>query len=50
VAALEGHWSVNAWAERNMYFGGAHAVDPAREAAGDLRRGGHALAVGPSSG
>jgi gamma-glutamyltranspeptidase/glutathione hydrolase len=49
VAALEGHWSVNAWAERNLYFGGAHAVDPAHEAAADPRRGGHALAVGHHS-
>ena len=45
VAALEGSWRVNAWSERNLYFGGAHAVDPRGKAAGDPRRGGHGAAV-----
>jgi gamma-glutamyltranspeptidase/glutathione hydrolase len=45
IAALERHWRVNAWSERNLYFGGAHAVDPRGEGAGDPRRGGHATVV-----
>jgi gamma-glutamyltranspeptidase/glutathione hydrolase len=46
VDALAAHWPVNAWTERNLYFGGVHAVRPGREAAGDPRRGGaiHLLA------
>lgn len=31
---------VNRWTERNLYFGGVHAVRPGAEAAGDPRRGG----------
>lgn len=45
IAALERNWRVNAWSERNLYFGGAHAVDPRGEGAGDPRRGGHATVV-----
>lgn len=52
VAALRERWPVNEWAERNLYFGGAHAVVPSGpggpgSAAGDPRRGGAALAVDP---
>ena len=40
VAALERRWPVRLWAQRDLYFGGVHAVAPGREAAGDPRRGG----------
>jgi gamma-glutamyltranspeptidase/glutathione hydrolase len=50
VEALARRWRVNAWQECNLYFGGAHAVDPGGEAAGDPRRDGHALAVTTSTG
>ena len=39
---LRQSWSLNAWPVRDVYFGGAHAVTPHGEAAGDPRRGGHA--------
>lgn len=45
LAAVRRRWRVNLWSERNLYFGGAHAVDPRGEAAGDPRRDGHALEV-----
>jgi gamma-glutamyltranspeptidase/glutathione hydrolase len=45
LASLERTWRVNRWTERNLYFGGVQAVDPSGEAAGDPRRGGHALVV-----
>jgi len=32
--------SVNVWQQRDMYFGGVHAVIPGHEGAGDGRRGG----------
>ena len=41
LAALRRVWRVNAWSERNLYFGGVHAVNPAGEGAGDPRREGH---------
>jgi gamma-glutamyltranspeptidase/glutathione hydrolase len=40
LEALAGRWSVNRWDDRNLYFGGVHAVAPVREGAGDPRRGG----------
>ncbi|MCU1452738.1 MAG: gamma-glutamyltransferase [Acidimicrobiales bacterium] len=40
VAALRDFAPVNVWPDRNMYFGGTHAVQPGRAAAGDPRRGG----------
>ena len=48
VEALCRRWPVNEWAERNLYFGGAHAVvpGPGGAGAGDPRRGGAALIVG----
>ena len=39
VAALAERWPVRRWAERDLYFGGVHAVG-ASEAVGDPRRGG----------
>ena len=39
-AALDAVGPTNVWAERNLYFGGAHAVSILGEAAGDPRRGG----------
>ena len=42
LAALRAHWNVNEWDVRDLYFGGVHAVQPGRAAAGDPRRGGSA--------
>ena len=39
VDAIEARWPVARWAQRDLYFGGVHAVAPG-EAAGDPRRGG----------
>jgi gamma-glutamyltranspeptidase/glutathione hydrolase len=36
---------VNEWPDRDVYFGGVHAVVPGREGAGDPRRGGSAMTV-----
>ncbi len=36
---------LNAWPERDVYFGGVHAVEPGRDGAGDPRRGGSAMEV-----
>jgi gamma-glutamyltranspeptidase/glutathione hydrolase len=46
VDALRRLRNVNAWSERNLYFGGVHAVNPAGESAGDPRREGHGGVVG----
>jgi gamma-glutamyltranspeptidase/glutathione hydrolase len=40
LKALAARWSMNRWDDRNLYFGGVHAVAPGREGAGDPRRGG----------
>jgi gamma-glutamyltranspeptidase/glutathione hydrolase len=45
IEALGGRWSVNEWPERNVYFGGVHAVTPQGAGAGDPRRGGDAEVV-----
>lgn len=48
VEALRSRWPLNRWPERNLYFGGVHAVTrsaDAGSAAGDPRRSGHALVV-----
>ena len=45
IEALRRSWPVNTWSERNLYFGGVHAVDPAAGGAGDPRRGGHGSVV-----
>jgi len=42
ITALRHRFSVNAWSERNLYFGGVHVVCGG-DAHGDGRRGGHAL-------
>lgn len=36
---------VNRWTDRDMYFGGVHAVEPRGDAAADARREGHAMVV-----
>lgn len=38
-------FSVNLWAEKDVYFGGVHAVIPGKEGAGDPRRGGAVVHV-----
>jgi gamma-glutamyltranspeptidase/glutathione hydrolase len=40
IAALAARWSLNRWSQRNLYFGGVHAVGPGPVGAGDPRRGG----------
>jgi gamma-glutamyltranspeptidase/glutathione hydrolase len=50
VDRLRQEWPVNVWSERNLYFGGVHAVvegDPTRDggAWGDPRRGGSTARV-----
>jgi gamma-glutamyltranspeptidase/glutathione hydrolase len=40
LRALRARWPVNLWPERNLYFGGVHAVVPGSGGAGDPRRGG----------
>jgi len=45
LAALGHEWPLNTWDERNLYFGGVHAVDPGGEGAGDPRREGHCEVV-----
>lgn len=48
IRALSRSWPVNEWSERNLYFGGVHAVS-GEDGAGDPRRGGAAARVfGPS--
>ncbi len=37
--------AVNIWQERDVYFGGVHAVIPGCEGAGDPRRGGCVIEV-----
>jgi gamma-glutamyltranspeptidase / glutathione hydrolase len=39
IAALEARWPLTRWTQRELYFGGVHAVAPGRAAA-DPRRGG----------
>ena len=47
---LEGAWNIVRWSDRNLFFGGVSAVemraDGSLAAAGDPRRGGHAVVVG----
>jgi gamma-glutamyltranspeptidase/glutathione hydrolase len=40
LAALRERWPVNEWPQRNLFFGGVHAVTTAGRAVGDARRGG----------
>ena len=48
LEALRRTWNVNSWSERNLYFGGVHAANPAGEGAGDPRRQGHGTVVDAS--
>lgn len=43
--ALAREWPLNVWSQRNLYFGGVHAVDARGECAGDPRREGHGAVV-----
>lgn len=43
LEALAVRWPVISWSQRDLYFGGVHAVVPGSAAAGDPRRGGAAL-------
>lgn len=45
VASLAGHFPVNLWSERNVYFGGVHSVAPGEYGVGDPRRGGSIMVV-----
>ncbi|MBW2314184.1 MAG: gamma-glutamyltransferase [Deltaproteobacteria bacterium] len=45
LQALGAFGPVNAWPERDVYFGGVHVVVPGFEGAGDPRRGGSAMAM-----
>jgi gamma-glutamyltranspeptidase/glutathione hydrolase len=45
LEALGRERPLNLWTERNLYFGGVHAVDPRGEGAGDPRRQGHGAVV-----
>ena len=45
VAALAQLGPVNEWPERDVYFGGVHAVVPGQDGAGDPSRGGSAMVV-----
>jgi len=40
VATLAEEAALNIWEQKNVYFGGVHAVIPGKEGAGDSRRGG----------
>jgi gamma-glutamyltranspeptidase/glutathione hydrolase len=42
VDELAARWPVSEWPQRDLYFGGVHAVIPGHEAAADSRRGGAA--------
>jgi gamma-glutamyltranspeptidase/glutathione hydrolase len=46
LAAVEAVHPVVRWVERDLYFGGVHAVAPGA-AAGDPRRGGSTVVLGP---
>jgi gamma-glutamyltranspeptidase/glutathione hydrolase len=48
--ALADRWPVVVWDDRDLYFGGVHAVAPGRAAAADIRRGGSAALGMPTSG
>jgi gamma-glutamyltranspeptidase / glutathione hydrolase len=45
LGSLAARYDVNEWAERNLYFGGVHAVSTSGEVAGDPRRGGSTAIV-----
>ncbi len=45
VTAVKKKLSVNLWPQKDVYFGGVHAVIPGVEGAGDPRRGGSVVTV-----
>ncbi len=45
VAAIKERITVNVWPQKDVYFGGVHAVIPGVEGAGDPRRGGSVVTV-----
>ncbi len=45
VTALKDQFPVNVWEDKDVYFGGVHAVIPGLEGAGDPRRGGAVVTV-----
>lgn len=45
IEALKAVVKTNVWPEKDVYFGGVHAVIPGREGAGDKRRGGNVVTV-----
>ena len=45
VIALNNKLPVNLWAQKDVYFGGVHAVIPGLEGAADARRGGSVVTV-----
>lgn len=45
LAAVSARLPLNEWAERNLYFGGVHAVSTHGQVAGDPRRGGSTAVV-----
>ena len=49
VAAVKKMLPVNLWSQKDVYFGGVHAVIPGREGAGDPRRGGSVVTVSHQS-
>ena len=40
IQQLTQHYSTNLWSEKNLYFGGVHAVSGSKDGWGDSRRGG----------
>lgn len=46
IEAVEKLLPVNVWSQKDVYFGGVHAVIPGIEGAGDPRRGGSVRVVG----
>jgi gamma-glutamyltranspeptidase/glutathione hydrolase len=49
LRALEAVRPINLWPERNLYFGGVHAVEPRGAAAGDPRREGDGRVIDVSA-
>ncbi len=45
VKAVQDSITVNLWPQKDVYFGGVHAVIPGKEGAGDPRRGGSVIEV-----
>jgi gamma-glutamyltranspeptidase/glutathione hydrolase len=45
LGALARLGPTNEWPDRDVYFGGVHAIEPGHDAAGDPRRGGSAMEV-----